>query len=81
MDKTYSVLKELWDENYSQWLSVKKENERYVEMFKKSNVVTPMFFLNTDDIHLKRNMELIETIAEKLGYGEYENSFKWKEAR
>ena len=40
-----------------------------------------MFFINTDDIHLKRNMELIENIVEKLGYGEYENSFKWKEVR
>ncbi|HLR71587.1 MAG TPA: hypothetical protein VK085_09170 [Pseudogracilibacillus sp.] len=45
MDKTYSVLKEVWDENYSQWLSVKKENEPYVEMLKKVMLLLLCFSL------------------------------------
>lgn len=81
MDKTYSVLREMWEENYSKWLPLKEENDRLVEEVRRRRSVVPILFANVGDHYYKQNMELIESIAEKLGYGEYEKeiTFKWQE--
>jgi|GEM_PF-6096088 len=78
MDKTCRVLKEIWSENYYKLLQINKEDDRIIKQAKESGTAAPLLFLSTGDTEFKNNMELIETIAVKLGYGEYEEKFKWK---
>lgn len=73
MDKTYLILKEVWDENYDSWLEVKKKNK---EMIKGKPLPVHSFLDDISYLDYEKNMELIRDIAIRLGYDEKYFDFK-----
>lgn len=77
IEEAYIVLKEMWQEYKEQLKEIDNKNSVLLKEANDKQTVAPLFYL-TENVGVERKLELIESIALKLGYGYYNGSFSWK---